>query len=141
MDRKDFLAAIGLSTAAFTLLSCMGCSKGAGMTPAPVPGPSGVNFTLDLSAPANSALNKKGGALATQGIIVAQTLAGAYIAVQQSCTHLSYPLQYDATNHLFLCNYHGSIFSEAGIVERGPAAYSLQVFKTQLTGTMLKITS
>lgn len=92
MDRKEFLNAMGMSTAALALLNCVGCKKNEGTTTGVSTPPSNVNLSFDLSASANSALLKNGGSLVSNGIIVAKTLSGNYIAVQQSCTHETYPL-------------------------------------------------
>lgn len=142
INRKDFFTAIGVSAAAVTLLSCMGgCSKNsAGVINPPVV-PTGVDFSLDLTTSANAALKNNGGFVVSQNIIVARTSAGAYIAVQQSCTHASYPLEYQSGNHRFYCGYHGSNFSESGAVINGPAQTALTVYKTTLTGNLLRVQS
>ncbi len=139
MNRNEFLAALGASSAAM-ILTCIGCSKSAGGGAAPAP-PSNVDFTLDLTTSTNSALQTNGGYISINGVIVARTTAGAYIAVQQSCTHESYPLNYQSSSHQFYCNNHGATFKEDGTVINGPASRSLTVYKTQLTGSSLRIYS
>ncbi len=141
MDRKDFFNSIGMSAAAFALLSCVGCKKSDGSGSADTTGPTGVNFTLDLSLAANAALLGNGGSLVSNGVIVAKTQKGKYIAVQQSCTHESYTLNYQSGDSRFYCPNHGAVFSEAGAVTNGPATRSLTVYNTQLTGTSLKVYS
>src|SRR5665213_3172784 len=135
MDRKEFLSLMGGGAASAFLFSCIGCSKG--KSDQSVNGPTGVDFTLDLSSSANAALTAKGGYLAKSGVLVAYTVSGNYIAVQQSCTHQSYPLVYDSSNDIFYCNNHGSAFSDNGIVLYSPANRNLVVYKTTLTGTSL----
>lgn len=139
MKRNEFLAALGISSAAVILTTCLGCSKNTGGTTAPSNPPTNPDFTLDLTASANAALLTNGGYLSINGVIVAKTMAGAYIAVQQSCTHESYPLNYQAANRQFYCNNHGATFNENGTVTIGPANRSLTVYKTQLTGSSLRI--
>jgi cytochrome b6-f complex iron-sulfur subunit len=142
MDRKQFLAAIGISAAAMTVISCMGCSKSSGGGGNPVVnGPSGVDFTLDLTLAANAALLTNGGYLSNSGVLIARTLAGAYIAVQLSCTHQDYPLVYEASAHEFFCNNHGSAFTEAGVVKNSPANSNLAVYNTSLTNSSLRVYS
>ena len=142
MDRKDFFSAIGISAASFAVLSCIGCGKGNNASPVSgVTGPSGVDFTLDLSSSANAALLTNGGYLVSNGLIVAKTNAGAYIAVQQSCTHESYPLVYQGGNQRFYCNNHGATFTEKGVVTSGPASRSLVTYNTALIGTSLRVYS
>jgi len=140
MDRKEFFRALGITATSSAVLACVSCSKGGGSTPQ-VQGPTGVDFTLDLTAAANSALVAKGGFLSSTNVLVGHTLAGAYIAVQLSCTHASYPLTYEANLQKFYCANHGSAFSESGAVLTGPANTSLTACKTQLTGTSLRVFS
>lgn len=141
MDRKEFLAATGISTAALTLLTCIGCSKGGEGSITKITPPAGVDFTLDLKASSNATLLTNGGSVAQNSVLVARTSTGSYIAVQQSCTHQSYPLNYDGTNHQFYCNNHGATFNETGAVTRGPAQQALVQYKTMLTGSNLRIYS
>ncbi|WP_413667947.1 ubiquinol-cytochrome c reductase iron-sulfur subunit [Mucilaginibacter sp. Mucisp86] len=141
MDRKEFLSTIGITAASFALINCIGCSKKSDSASGSITGPTGVDFTLDLSLSANSALLSNGGYLASNGVIVAKTTAGAYIAVQQSCTHESYPLIYQGSSQQFYCNNHGSAFTEAGVVKNSPANRNLTVYKTTLTGTSLRVFS
>ena len=141
MDRKEFLSTIGITAASFALINCIGCSKKSDSALGSVNGPAGINFTLDLSLSANSVLLSNGGYLAANGVIVAKTTAGAYIAVQQSCTHESYPLIYQGGSQQFYCNNHGSAFTEAGVVKNSPANHNLRVYKTTLTGTSLRVSS
>lgn len=140
MDRKEFLSSLGMGTATAALLTCIGCSK-ATDTPSDTTGLSNIDFTLDLNASINAALLNNGGYLSTNGVIVARTLTGSYIAVQGSCTHQTYGLSYQANNSIFYCNNHGASFSESGVVKVGPANRPLIVYHTQLTGTTLRIYS
>ncbi len=140
MDRKEFLSMMGYGAASLTILSCLGgCSKSLDTTG--TAGPTAIDFTLDLSQAANKALSTAGGYIYNSGVIVARTMAGQYIAVQQSCTHQSNTLSYDAGNDRFYCDRHGATFSDAGVVTGGPAPTNLTVYKTTLNGTMLHVYS
>ncbi|MDB5119592.1 MAG: (2Fe-2S)-binding protein [Sphingobacteriales bacterium] len=140
MERKEFLSSLGLGAASIALLNCIGCSKNTD-GPSGTSGPSGIDFTLDLNASANAALLNNGGYLSTNGLIVARTLTGSYIAVQRSCTHENYGLTYQANSSRFYCNNHGAAFSESGAVKAGPANRPLTVYNTQLAGTTLRVYS
>lgn len=143
MDRKEFLTAMGMSAAALTLINCLGCAKKAGadnINPA-TKGPPNVNFTLDLTTAANAALLSNGGYIAANGVLIARTLEGTYIAVQQTCTDEFYPLVYEAAQHEFYCNNHGSAFTEAGVVINAPAKRNLMVYNTTLTNNSLRVYS
>ena len=142
MDRKEFFCAIGISAAALTVMGCLGCSKTSNSSNGPSnTAPTNVDFTLDVSASANAALSKNGGYVVSQNILVARTTAGAYIAVQESCTHENYPLVYQAGSSQFYCNNHGATFTEKGAVTGGPTNRSLTVYNTTLTGTSLRVYS
>ncbi|MBE9601681.1 ubiquinol-cytochrome c reductase iron-sulfur subunit [Pedobacter sp. MC2016-24] len=141
MDRKGFLASIGLSAATFALINCIGCSKSSSSPSSDTSGPTGVDFTLDLSSSANAALASNGGYLVSNGVIIARTVSGTYVAVQRSCTHESYSLIYQGSANRFYCANHGATFSESGTVTNGPASRSLTTYHTQLTGTSLRIYS
>jgi cytochrome b6-f complex iron-sulfur subunit len=139
MDRKEFFSAIGIGAASAAVITCLGCSKKNDVSNSSVSGPTNIDFTLDLSLSANAALLNNGGYLATNGVLVARTTAGAYIAVQLSCTHENYPLVYQGSANHFYCNNHGSAFTEAGVVLNSPARSNLTVYKTTLTGTSLRV--
>lgn len=70
MDRKAFLALAGAGATSAAFFQCTGCSKSSDH-PATA-GPSGVNFTLDLTESANASLLTIGGALAKNGVLVAR---------------------------------------------------------------------
>lgn len=139
MDRKEFLSLIGISAGGLVLASCMGACNGQFVTPAPTP--LTIDFTLNLTDPANAPLKNKGGVLYNQGVIVAQTLTGIFIAVASSCTHQGQTVQFQSSNNGFVCYAHGSTFSTTGAVTNGPASYPLQQMKTTLTGNMLRVQS
>ncbi len=135
MDRKEFLSMFGISAAAITLAHCMeGCKKQGSNITAP-----SVNFTLNLSDPANAALKNNGGYLYSNGVIVARTMTGAYIAVSQACTHAGVTVQYESAQNDFYCPAHGSSFSASGSVTGGPAPSPLKSYSTSLSGTSLHV--
>jgi len=139
MDRKEFLTLIGMTTGGLVLASCMGaCNQN---QVSPYSSPITVDFTLILTDPANAVLKNRGSYLITNGVIVAQTLTGTYIAVAAACTHQGQYVQYVSSSNSFYCNAHGSSFSNTGAVTGGPAPSNLQQMKTTLTGTSLRVQS
>ncbi|WGQ10554.1 hypothetical protein QG516_02655 [Pedobacter gandavensis] len=46
MDRKDFLASIGLSAATFALINCAGCAKSSNAPSGDTSGPKGIHGAL-----------------------------------------------------------------------------------------------
>lgn len=140
MDRKEFLAGLGISAASFAIINCTACKKSAN-DPASTTGPVNIDFTIDLSIPSNSALLANGGFIISNNIIVARNSANTFLAVQRSCTHENYTLAYQGANNRFYCNNHGASFSENGNVTGGPTNRSLTAYKTTLNGNNLRIYS
>ena len=141
MDRKEFLAQVGMGTALILGLGCLGaCKKSSdGSSSVPV-APTNVDFTVDLNAASSVNLATPGGFIYNIGIIIARTLTGSYLAVSQVCTHEGATVQYDKTNKQFSCPSHGAKFTETGAVAAGPATKALKQYNTALTGNLLKIT-
>ena len=140
MDRKEFLTAIGMGAASVAVFNCIGCSKGSSGSPS-TPAPTGVDFTLDLNATANTALKTNGNYIYANGIIIARTTAGAYIAVSQVCTHQNYNVVYKPNSNQFYCNNHGATFSATGVSSGIETSKPLTSYNTALTGTSLRIYS
>lgn len=144
MERKEFLSLLSAGTAAFFTAGCLGgCSNSDSDDPGITPGPGGgtnkKDFTLNLNDAANSSLKTKGNAIVSNGVIVANTLAGSYIAVSSTCTHQGATIGYDAAGNKFSCPLHGSNFNETGAVLNGPATTALKQYKTTLTGDNLRV--
>ncbi len=134
MNRKQFLSEMGFGAAGLILFTCTGgCSK-TGATPANL-----KDFTVDLNAAGSLALGSPGGFIYSNGIIIAKTLAGNFIAVSQACTHEGITVTYDSSADHFYCPAHGSVFSDSGTVVNGPANQALQQFKTSLNGAALRV--
>jgi cytochrome b6-f complex iron-sulfur subunit len=138
MDRKEFLAALGIGAAA---LACAQCFAGCQSINGGPAAPTNVNFTLELTDPANGVLTTTGGYLYKDGIIVAHLANGSHVALSQVCTHQGGTVQYIASANLFHCPVHGSNFSTNGSVLNGPAGSPLVKYNTSLTGTSLWVYS
>ena len=147
MKRDEFLHLFGFG-AAMVLSGCLGscASKTEDPKPAPAPGPGtgAIDFTLDLAAPANARLNDPalGYVYGASGqVIVAKTVAGAYVALSAACTHQGTAVQFQTGSDGFYCPNHGSRFTTSGAVVNGPAATPLRMYTVTQTGTMLRITA
>ena len=134
MDRRKFFqkcgAACGLGVVASTLLveSCQKTTSGQGPS---------ANFTIDLSAPTNSALTKSGGSGSSNGVVVAN-VNGSYIAVAQACTHNGCSVYY--SNSYFYCPCHGATFDVNGSVTSGPTNVPLKKYTVTKSGNILTVT-
>ena len=130
MERKEFLKLLGMSAGSVLIASCIqSCKKPS----------TKVDFTLDLTASANSALANNGGFVYSNGIIIAITTGGNFIAVAEACTHAGVAVTYDSANDRFHCSAHGSNFTDSGTVINGPAASPLKQYQTSLSGNSLRI--
>ena len=132
MDRKEFLAQLGIGGTAIFAAACMqSCSKTDNL--------SNVDFTLDLTNNAYAALKTAGGYIINQGVIVALTTNNAYLAESAACPHQGVNVQFQAGQNQFYCAAHSSYFSSTGSRISGPAQRGLTQFKTTLTGNMLRV--
>lgn len=115
------------------------CSKeeeedpGTGSKPEP-----GKTIEVDLSLPANAALNITGGSKIVQTILVVNTGTN-FIALSSICTHEGCTVGYSVDK--IQCPCHGSQFSTTGSVLQGPATVSLQNYSISRTGNILKIST
>ncbi len=141
MERNEFLKLLGSGAATVVFAGCFGgCSK---KEDDPTPSNPGTStkkdFTLDLNAPANAALQNNGGHLVSNDVIVAKTMAGNFVAVSSVCTHQGSTINFESTSGQFQCPSHGSRFALDGKVVNGPAATALKQYKTALTGSNLRV--
>lgn len=106
MTRKDFISKLGMG-AAFALTStCLGsCSKDRAAEPPE------IDFEVDLDDPENSALRVNGGFVIVDGVIIALSLSGEYIAATVTCSHQNFDdIEYDQGE--WFCTRHGARFDE-----------------------------
>jgi len=135
MERKDFLAALGLSAGSLVISSCLGaCGKSDTGSPDPVtptPTPGGkLDFTLDVAT--NSEINTKGWTI-MNSVIIAKN-GSSYIALSSVCTHQGNPVTYNSGSNNFPCSLtdaaHGSVFDSSGARVQGPATSALKKYST-----------
>jgi cytochrome b6-f complex iron-sulfur subunit len=140
MERKDFMKQVGLGFGAVLLMNCLQAC-GEGEIPDPMPGNGGdkLDFTLNLAADGNLALQTNGGFIVSNKVIIARTLTGTFIAVDASCTHQQTIISYRANSNDFKCPNHGSEFKQDGTVQAGPATAALKKYKTSFDATALTL--
>ena len=132
MDRKEFLSQVGLGAASVLIPICMGGLSGCkkiGVTP-------NTDFIIDIST---GALAKNGGFLVSNGVLIARTNSGTFIAVSAACTHQGTNVNYNASGNNFICPNHGARFDSNGNVIQGPASASLTKFNSTLSGSSLHV--
>lgn len=137
MTRKDFIAQVGGGAAGLFFVACAaGCKKKQQQT-SPAQGPSNVNFTVDIST---GPLASNGGYTVKNGVIVARTMSGSFIAIAASCTHQGSTLQYDGSSGKFTCPSHGAQFTANGSVAQGPATVAEKNYNCAVSGSTLTVT-
>ncbi|NVO85482.1 QcrA and Rieske domain-containing protein [Hymenobacter terrestris] len=146
MNRKDFIQLCVLGTAAVATGTLHSCGKDDGVSPGgsatPPPASGSIDFTLDLTAPANAQLAAGTGFVYGAGnqVLVAKTSAGAYVALQASCTHEGVMLSFNSGTNQVQCPRHGGTYSSTGTVLAGPPPASLKQYTVVQTGNSLRIT-
>jgi cytochrome b6-f complex iron-sulfur subunit len=136
MDRKEFLSKLGIGAAFALTASCLGgCTRD-------VVELSNVSLELDLQAPENAELLNFGGFLVIEGIVVARTIDGTYVAATNTCSHEQLTeITYDKNANEWLCTAHAARFQLDGTGLNANASKDLQVFGTSLTDKKLSVFS
>ena len=111
-------------------------STATSIIPVTVTPPATALATVDVST---GKLATNGGYVVINGIVIARTNTGTFLAVSAACTHKGTNVQYVASANDFYCPNHGAKFSSTGVVTLGPAATNLTQYKTTLTGTSLSV--
>lgn len=127
MDRQEFFRLVGVSVGAIVLQQCL---SGCGGSNDPQPNETPTNFSVNINNTNFSALRNVGGFVRSNGIIIAHTQQGAFIAVSQACTHEGTAVNYVGASNTFLCPNHGSVFTSEGEVKTGPATKPLTRYRT-----------
>lgn len=145
MERRDFLGTLTGPVAAVCAVCLGACSK-SGDSPSspsggnPVPTPTGVNFSVDLS----NSITTVGSSLVQSGVIVVRLSSGntasSFTAVQVACTHQGTSINFNQSGNNFVCPNHGSTFSTNGTVTMGPAASSLKLYTISIAGNIMTVT-
>ena len=138
MERKDFLkSCLGLCGLALIPVGLIESSSKSTTT-----SPTNVNFTLDLTAAANTALNTVGGYVINSGVIVIRYDATSYEAYSSACTHEGQQLIYQPSTTKIYCSRHGGTFNPTtGAVAGGPPPSALAKYTVTVSGNILTVKS
>jgi nitrite reductase/ring-hydroxylating ferredoxin subunit len=141
MERRQFLESLGIGAAFVLTASCLqSCKKEE--TGGTTPTTTGVDFTLNIDDPANSALKVNGGFVIANGIVVAKDKDGKFVAATQTCSHAGFKtVKFDNTKNEFMCTTHGARFDTVGKGLNSEGSNGLTIFKTTLTGSSLRVFS
>ena len=102
----------------------------------PVP----TNLTLDLTASENAALKTNGGYVIKEGVVIAKSNTGAYIAATLTCSHEGKNQITYKTDHYY-CTAHGAKYDNAGKGLNSEGKKGITVYTTSLTDNILTITA
>jgi cytochrome b6-f complex iron-sulfur subunit len=137
MDRKNFLkTSLALCGVGFIGAFIESCQK---KSPTLAPQGPTVNFTLDLSQPANASLNTVGGSLSSNGVVIATTAIGSYVCIAESCTHNGCSIAYNKGGNNFVCPCHGGTFDTNGNVTSGPPPGPEKKYTVTKNGNILTV--
>lgn len=140
MDRKEFIAKLSMGAAFALTVGCFGgCKKDEETTPA-VQADLNVDFTLDLTEPANSNLLNNGGYLFKGKVVVAKNVNGAFVAATVICSHEDLP-DIIYKNDEWFCTAHDARFALNGQGQNDKGKKNLLVYNTELNGDLLRVFS
>jgi cytochrome b6-f complex iron-sulfur subunit len=137
MNRRDLIQKVLLGGTVLVMVPSVfeSCSKS---STDPTSNQPGNQVTIDLSAPANAALNTPGGSKVVQDILVFNA-NGSFLALSSICTHQGCTVGYDPAANNIKCPCHGSAFTNTGSIVNGPAASPLQSYPVTKSGNILTI--
>lgn len=137
INRHEFLRKIGFAGTALAAVYFAGhlqsCTNDR-VNPAP------TNLTLDLTSTENAALKTNGGYVIKDGVVIARSNTGTYIAATLTCSHEGKNQITYQTDH-FYCTAHGAKYDNTGKGLNSEGKNGIAVYTTTLTGTTLTVTA
>ena len=137
INRHEFLRKLGFAGSALAAVYFAGnlqsCTND---RVSPVP----TNLTLDLTDPANAAIKTNGGYIVKDGVVIAKSNTGTYIAATLTCSHEGKNQIMYQTDH-FYCPAHGAKYDNTGKGLNGEGKNGIAVYVTSLVGNILTITA
>lgn len=153
MNRMEFLKSLGFKgaslfavyCAASGLSSCVNESMNPVLPTDPTGGTNGGTsggnaneLVLDLSSATYSKLNTVGNYVIVNSIVIARVSQTAFAAVTQVCSHEGKKKVYFKSGE-FYCPEHGARFDTAGKGLNSKGSGGLKTYRTELSGTTLKV--
>ena len=138
MNRKQFLRATALALVGFAIGPSLieSCAKSWTSPQGPA-----ADFTLDLSASANAALNNISGSVYSNGVVVTRisTADLGFVALSQTCTHQGCTIAYDPRTLNFVCPCHNGTYDLNGNVTGGPPPAPVTKYSVTRSNNILTI--
>ena len=137
LNRHEFLRKLGFAGSALAAVyfgaHLQSCTNDR-VNPAP------TNLTLDLTDAANSALKSNGGYVIKEGVVIAKSNKGEYIAATLTCSHEGKNQITYQTDH-FYCTAHGAKYENTGKGLNSEGKKGIAVYTTSLAGNILTVTA
>lgn len=146
MKRKEFLEQLGLGAAFVLTTSCFGGCKGDDDLDTdefpPLDPLDPVDFTIDLTDPANAPLLTNGGYVVygDNKTVVARTVSGELVAATQRCSHQN-NLNVIYDNDEWFCTVHSAAFRLDGQGINDLARRNLTVYNVEVNGDTVRVFS
>ena len=132
MERRDFLAQLGIGAGFVLSTACLSSCKKEAIA--------SVDFTLNLDDAANAPLKANGGYIVINDTLVARTTAGALVAATVVCSHeQEKKVTYRPSSNSFFCTAHSAEFDLMGKGLNTNGSKGLTIFQTTLTGSSLRV--
>jgi len=137
MKRKEFIEKLGIGAAFVLTSTCLGsCTRDSAE---PI---KDLDLIIDLTLEEYQELNNFGSYIIKDQVVIARSNSGDYIAATHICSHDQLPqITYNDTNGGWLCTAHAASFTEDGEGLNANGSKGLQIFKTELDGDILRVTS
>lgn len=137
MERSEFLNKIGFGAMFALTATCLGSCNKESTTPS---GP--VDFTINLSDPANAALNTNGGFIIQNAVVIAKIGTSSFAAATVICSHEGQrQITFKSAASQWYCSAHGATFDINGNGLNGNASKGLTIYKTSVSGNSLRVYS
>jgi cytochrome b6-f complex iron-sulfur subunit len=141
-SRRSVLRGLGIAAVGAMIMDT-GCQQQGSSLATATATSCGTGHCVDLGDVANHELTTVGGAMlidsSNDTIMVVRVSDTQLVALSAICTHAGCSMDYVATQQLLDCACHGSQFSTAGAVLRGPANRSLRVYTATLASNIITI--
>jgi cytochrome b6-f complex iron-sulfur subunit len=141
-SRRSVLRGLGVAAVGALMLDA-GCQQQGSLLSTASSSSCGTGHCIDLGDAANKELMTVGGAMlidsSNDTIMVVRMSDTQAIALSAICTHAGCSMDYEAAQQLLNCACHGSQFSTAGNVVRGPANRPLRLYTATLANNVITV--
>jgi len=141
-SRRALLQGLGIA-AVGALLVQAGCQQQGSSLSTANGSTCGTGQCIDLADAANRELATVGGAMlldtTRDTIMIIRVSDSQAVALSAICTHAGCAMDYNTAQQQLDCGCHGSQFSIAGQVVRGPANRALRVYTTTLANNIITV--